>query len=378
MSPHPRFRPDHALIAAVFFGVIAVPGLARGLDPAAASAAEEVVSCPALPRDVAEAEKWLPKAIACFNTQFAYRKPLITLNAWVHARLLGTSTSSRVLVGRDRWLLYADEQGVADFRGLKPLAPAQLQQWQAVITRWADVLASRHTSLIVAIMPNKPTIYPESAPSWMTPVGPTRLDQLMPVLQGIPGLLVADARGALRKARSDGRPLYLRTDSHWNQLGALEGWRAVLEQLQIRFGPMTMPDPIGQTRTVQIRRTEAGDLARMLTLEHVLTEDQDLAVVNPLARTAVYEELPIDRSREPRPRVISRRHNSPIGTAVVFRDSFSEAFVPWLGEYFDRAVYVWSAQPDLDVIDREKPDVVILEGVERWLMQIPPAPPPGP
>lgn len=378
MAFYPRFRIDHALIAAIFVGVIALPGLSRGLDPAFPGAAEEVVSCPAFPKDAGAAKAWLPKAIACFNKRFAYRKRLITWNAWVHARLLGTSTSSRVLVGRDRWLLYADEQGVADFRGLRPLAPGQLQQWRTVITGWAEVLASRHIALVVAIMPNKPTIYPESAPSWMTPVGPTRLDQLMPVLQGIPGVLVADARGSLRKARSDGRPLYLRTDTHWNQLGAIEGWRAVLEQLQTRFASVVLPDSIAQIETAPVPRKQAGDLARMLTLEQVLTEDQDLAVVNPPARTAVFEELPIDRGREPRPRVISRRSGSPIGTAVVFRDSFSEAFVPWLSEYFDRAVYAWRAQPDLDLIDQEKPDVVILEWVERYLMQMPPAPPSRP
>ena len=55
----------------------------------------------------------------------------------------------------------------------------------------------------------------------------------------------------------------------------------------------------------------------------------------------------------------------------MFRDSFANALIPFLSESFDRIVYVW--QPDVhpQVVQIEKPDVVIHEIAERFLARTP-------
>jgi hypothetical protein len=57
--------------------------------------------------------------------------------------------------------------------------------------------------------------------------------------------------------------------------------------------------------------------------------------------------------------------------AVIFRDSFATALVPLLAEHFRRSVYVWKNAFDTAVIEREKPDFVIHELVERCLVSGP-------
>jgi hypothetical protein len=54
--------------------------------------------------------------------------------------------------------------------------------------------------------------------------------------------------------------------------------------------------------------------------------------------------------------------------AVVFHDSFMRALHPFLSEHFVRVVYDWRRQPDVRLIETERPDVVIHEVAERFLM----------
>jgi hypothetical protein len=53
--------------------------------------------------------------------------------------------------------------------------------------------------------------------------------------------------------------------------------------------------------------------------------------------------------------------------AVVYRDSMAVSLIPLLAENFSRSVFVSSRKLDQALIEREKPDVVIEEMVERSL-----------
>ena len=53
--------------------------------------------------------------------------------------------------------------------------------------------------------------------------------------------------------------------------------------------------------------------------------------------------------------------------AVIFRDSFGSAMIPYLSEHFSRAVYVWRNDFDPSLVEAERPDVVIQEWVGRHL-----------
>jgi hypothetical protein len=60
------------------------------------------------------------------------------------------------------------------------------------------------------------------------------------------------------------------------------------------------------------------------------------------------------------------RNNRCQGKAVIFRDSFGNAWKPFLGYHFSEVVYLWQHEWDTDFLEREKPDVVIDEVVERF------------
>ena len=54
--------------------------------------------------------------------------------------------------------------------------------------------------------------------------------------------------------------------------------------------------------------------------------------------------------------------------AVIFHDSFALSLVRFLSEHFSRVAYSWQDTFDPVVIERERPQVVIQEHVERSLM----------
>jgi hypothetical protein len=58
--------------------------------------------------------------------------------------------------------------------------------------------------------------------------------------------------------------------------------------------------------------------------------------------------------------------------AVVFRDSFGSALVPYLSEHFSRALYLWDSNVNPAVVAQEQPQVVIQEWAGRRLsMRLP-------
>lgn len=383
-----RFAPTTAaqarltqlLLTPLFVLVLIVPGLgmtATWSELWRNNPGEILAECPSRPETFRAIATWSSAAKRCFTDRFAFRNQLIRLDAWIHLRGLGVSTSSRVTLGTDRWLFYSGEGGIDDFRGTRPFSADELSRWAEALNAWSQALSARGIALLLVIPPNKPTVYPDFVPSWMTRVGPSRLEQLMPIAKATPELFTADVVGALRAARTSGRSLYLRTDTHWNELGAYEGYRVVAAQLARRFPGVVLPRPAAELTPQPASSQEAGDLARMMRLEDDLDEDMRVDVNTGVPRTATISIQPFATAGEDRPRHISTRSGAAVPRAVIFRDSFSEAMEPWLAELFGRAVFAWTSEMNMALIDQEHPDVVILEFVERRLMNFELKPPPA-
>ncbi len=56
----------------------------------------------------------------------------------------------------------------------------------------------------------------------------------------------------------------------------------------------------------------------------------------------------------------------------MFQDSFGDLLLPYLSESFSDSLYVWYTPSDvnLSIIEKERPQVVILELVERHLQYL--------
>ena len=188
------------------------------------------------------------------------------------------------------------------------------------------------------------------------------------------GVNFVDLRAPLTQAKNRER-LYFKTDSHWNLLGAMVGYRSIAGAMR---GALTavgkgdsVPPPADPKMPPYVDGvdTYSGDLARMLGLPGRYTEP-DFAPLgkvlgDPWSRCARRVDAP--QPGAPDPGLVETymcdRPNLP--RAVVFRDSMAIALIPLLSEDFSRVVYVQSRAMDFDIIERERPDIVIEEMVER-------------
>ena len=306
---------------------------------------------------------------------FGGRAQLIRMNAELRANVLGVTTNPKVLVGRSGWLYLADEYGVEDIRHQMPFSEQELRAWGDYlmgIDRWAK---KRGIPFLLVFTLNKQTVYPEYLPGWVTKVGPaSRLDQLKTYLKEHADITTIDPRETLLASKHE--QLYYKTDSHWNDLGMILAAESITRQLQAWFPKVQVSSRADFEVTHS--PTSGGDLARMLGSRDLRT-DERVNLIPRTPRRAVFSTATELTGLDVRYQdfLISQRAGAPIGRAVVYRDSFLKPMLAILAESLERGVFVWGAEVDYTLLDREHPDVVILQMIERRLYEpVPKALPP--
>jgi hypothetical protein len=175
---------------------------------------------------------------------------------------------------------------------------------------------------------------------------------------------VLDLRPSLLAARNTQR-IYHRTDSHWNDLGAVVGYRQILGALRTQRPGLT--PPAGGDAFDVVTRDEPGwDLAEMMGLTHLVTET-NLMLAPRQARRARVVEPAHPHPLYIGPRLVTAIDDARLPRAVFYRDSFGSALVPFLAEHFRRQLVLWEYDVLPETIRVERPDVVIQEWAGRRL-----------
>ena len=317
-----------------------------------------------------ELATWKDGVTAWFGDHFGFRSALVRWYGESRLFLLGVSPTPAVIAGRDGWFYYADDKAIEDYANAELLSDAAIANWREALLRAHGWLTARKIAYVFTIAPDKHAIYPEAFPSTIARLHDmSRADQLFVALQDT-GFAV-DARPALFEAKSRER-IYHKTDTHWNDRGALVAYQQIINAVRVRVPSM----PAAWTRRdfVDVDRTSEGlDLARMMGLPRVLREE-DLALIPIRPRRARVVEPGGATPMAEEGRLVTEIDDPSLPRAVIFRDSFVSRLVPFLSEHFSRAVYLWQNDFDADVVSKEHPDVVIQEIVGRHLYNFIPSP----
>ena len=319
---------------------------------------------PALSRDFA------PAFERAFADRFGGRDALVRLH---HAGLLGifgASSLPNVMRANDGWFYWLGEDGHSldrHYRQTLPFPQTEVDGTVAELAHRRDWLAARGIAYVVMVVPEKFTIYPEHLPGWIAKSpAPTPYDRVRDAVAKDGRVAFVDLRPALRAAKARER-LYYQTDSHWNFNGAVVGYEALMEAVRKALGdklPAVVPAPRpAYTPGVDFY---SGDLVQMLGLPGRIREDDVAPLGRVLADAANRCARRVDKGDVPGFEAYAcDRPGLP--RAVVLRDSMAIPLIPLLSENFSRVVYVSDRALDLDMIAREKPDIVIEELVERML-----------
>jgi hypothetical protein len=162
--------------------------------------------------------------------------------------------------------------------------------------------------------------------------------------------------------------VYFQTDSHWNYNGAVVGYGELMRAVQATLPPGKLPAIAPARRPTYVPGVDFynGDLVQMLGLPSRVFREDDVAPLGKVLGDASRCARRIDKDEIPGFEYFAcDRPGLP--RAVVLRDSMAILLIPLLSENFSRVVYVAMRELDPGLIEREKPDIVIEEMVERSL-----------
>ncbi|EFL51333.1 conserved hypothetical protein [Solidesulfovibrio fructosivorans JJ]] len=309
---------------------------------------------------------------------YSLRGLLITWESYLDTFVLAsTSTSSQVVAGKDHWLFLAQDGArniLEDARspyGLPKEAVALIAQEMERRREW---LAARGIKYLVIVAPNKNTVYPEKLPDALRPVfQDTHLDRFVAYVKARTKVDIVNVTQALMEAKKKEQVFYS-TDSHWNANGAFAAYEAIVPHLVKDFPAIT---PLTRSQfSVERFNWLPGDLANMMGLGGHLKEDRIMFVNKDWykARGATYDgPMPAPYFETPQ---YSYTGDPKLPNALVFHDSFWWELLPFMAESFDKGLYVWLKPQtetefryfDTALIEKEKPDLVIDEYTERYIL----------
>ncbi len=284
------------------------------------------------------------------------------------ARLLIEGGSDGVIRGKDGFWFYAatnDGAPVEDFLGGNLFRRYELNRTVKALEECRAALAARNIDLLVVVPPNKISVYPELLPAARRYRRPSmnRAEQLGEALkQQAPQVKYIYLADALRAAKNTTpHPLYFKEDTHWNQLGAYIGIRA----FQHRLNPgLALPDPT-ENRLEIASTNEFADLWKYRGGSGEAPFDRNIRVRLPWRAETFGEMIPGKFHRR------GENASAPDPRRVwIYRDSFGTAMEPYLAALFRESRFFWKIRIGAQQFEKEQPDLVIIEVVERHLANL--------
>ncbi len=227
--PPKRRWPNRVLIS-LFILFLLLPVLDMGFhfDPTRPPSENRLLAAlPKPPGGLAGLQKFLTGWETYFNDHFGCRRCLVLWHNKLKWSLFREKNTRNVLMGIDGWMFMSDNQMIEHFRGAQPFLEADLQQWQKLLERRRDWLAARGINYLFVLAPDKHTVYPEYLPPWLKDLGGrTKADQFFAYMKVHSTVPVLDLRPGLLAGKKSA-PVYQKTDTHWNELGAFLAYQQV-------------------------------------------------------------------------------------------------------------------------------------------------------
>ena len=295
-----------------------------------------------------------------FNDHLPFREQLIETGAMTDF-LLFKSSSDRVISGKDGWLFYSvkyDGDPMADYTGSNPISGVEMDAIARKCDELDRYMKERGGEFILFIAPNKERVYSEYMPEkYGLPAENDNISRLVKYLKKHTDVKVVcclDELAAVKEKISE--PLYYKTDTHWNQIGAYAGSSLLLRELGV-----TLPE-LGSGATPVVTGQDSGDLARLLHLSAYFAGADN--------------EYEIDGFEIKGERHDGEGYHSEISyvcedgdprRVYVCRDSFGDAMVDYIGSCFAETKFVYQQDFSFEDVKAFAPDVLVIEAVERYL-----------
>jgi alginate O-acetyltransferase complex protein AlgJ len=325
---------------------------------------------PDLPQSLRSFVDYPERFNAYYTDNFGFRDILTETYYQITDKRVSKTQFDDVTFGRNDWLFlgsikpgydrYDDPIGDAINRNL--FTENELIDFTQSIMEINNWLKNKGIEYLYIIAPNKHTIYFENLPEYISKIGhESSTDQLVNYLLEHTDVNVLDLRQPLIEQKKK-HQVYFKTDSHWNHYGANVAQYEIMKKIS-NFFPNKISPHLLRDNQFKITHMNGGDLAGLAKLQNIME-------TNP---QPIFERGCIPVNENPA-HVGEKTHTIVCETktlnALIFRDSFFWALKPYISREFKRSTYIWGRLDYLlltEYIDKENPDIVIEEVVERSL-----------
>ena len=309
-------------------------------------------------------EEFIDDFESYFDDNFGLRNSLISWGSSIKVNLFKSSVHPQnVKFGKSGWLFYNKIDGgiFSSYTHRNLFSHEELDSLAEVWENRKINLESKGIKYIMAVWPNKSTIYPEYVPLAMRAQiidTISKTDQVLNFLHSSKSSLPFIAvKNKLMEEKKKNK-LYRKLDTHWNQIGAFYAYHYFMKETIDILGvvPYNLDD-----YTVTYHDESKGDLLSMLGICETLSFSE----TNPSLQLTD-NNLTITKSegKYKNSLIFKNEKCDNRFKVLIFRDSFTDALIPFFKHHFYETHFVWFDYQN-QIVDSIKPDIVITSFVER-------------
>lgn len=292
-----------------------------------------------------------------------FRSFWLNVYAAANLYLFGSIDNSGVITGgTDGWLFYTGENTVNEMLGLDLFTETEMEEILQKLLAVRERYVEEPENFVMFVAPDKEKIYQDYLPDcYRNQTGTSKVGALVRYIREHSDIKVVYPVEELREAART-FPMYYKTDTHWNRIGAYVGSQPLIAAL----GGETQP--WGEL-TLDVQERGPGDLALMGHVQSFLEQEPEPYYTG-YHDEAVIELLEEDLSGSGLRR--SRTQQAPDSRSLtIVRDSFGDAMNLVLCRYFPEVTCVnWEKIQQVDMTSY-KSDIFVYEIVERWADRLP-------
>ncbi|MGB0390013.1 MAG: alginate O-acetyltransferase AlgX-related protein [Salibacteraceae bacterium] len=301
------------------------------------------------------------------NDQIIGKNRLLRYKCQMEYHVFNQSPFPQVVVkGSNNWLYYNFENNIDSYQGVPRLSIEKLEEVKRSLIQKKRWLNGKGIDFVLFIAPSKPEIYPEFLPkklrhnkgqsSWSK--------QLVEYLEKDTSLWLVYPETEMQIAKQH-KSLYYKHDSHWNFQGAYVGYKALQDFLHSKSSKY---QPAFQEKDFNSYKEERNefDLLLLINLGNPITLLIDKPST-PDSIKLIKREGSDYKNYSPNSTHFISSNIEKAPKALIFRDSYAHDLTYYLSCNYSKSVYVWTPLIYSDIIEKEKPDVVILEIASRFI-----------
>jgi len=308
-----------------------------------------------------------------YNDHFIYRENILKWYNLMNYNFNKSPFPEKVVLGVDKWLFYNIKESDL-YKGKFMVSDDSIQMIVNELLYRKTELEKRNIKFYVLIVPIKAEIYPEYLPKYIKRTkNKTLTDKIIESIKLKPEINLITCKEELIEAKKSNN-VYYKNDNHWNDFGAYITYLKLINKISKDF-PILKKNIINKIHFKEDIQA-GGNLANMISLDYLLNEKNNkITIENAKSKDAPKRNYPVVQGfgYANEYEIAKCIPDNLLPKAVIIRDSFFGALLPFVSENFSHSVYIfdkWQYKFNLDIIEIEKPDIVILQMYEPHISNI--------